>query len=156
MYKKILVGCLFLFFAYSSAFSQEHSNAIGIRAGLPTGITYKRFFNEKSAIEGILGTRWRGVSMSLLYEYHKETNIYPGLRWYFGGGAALGFYDNQSPWVIGNDYKTIFGLEIVLGIDYTFAEIPLNLSFDWTPLYNIIGYTDFDLLQFALSVRFMF
>lgn len=156
MFRKIIVGCIFVFFVYSSAYSQEYSNVIGIRAGLPTGLTYKRFFDEHSAIEGILGTRWRGVSMSLLYEYHKETNLYPGLRWYFGGGAALGFYDNQSPWVVGDDYKAIFGLEVVVGIDYNFAEVPVNLSFDWTPLYNIIGYTDFDLLQFAISVRYMF
>lgn len=156
MLRKIIVGCVFLFLLLSSANSQEYRNAIGIRAGLPTGLTYKRFFDENSAIEGVLGTRWRGVSFSVLYAYHKETKIYPGLRWYFGGGAALGFYDNQSPWVVGNEYKAIFGIEAVLGIDYTFDKVPVNLGFDWTPLYNIIGYTDFDFLQFALSVRYLF
>ena len=156
MLRKITIGFGLLCLLLANAYTQEYSNAIGIRAGLPTGLTYKRFLDEHSAIEGIIGTRWRGVSLSALYEYHKETNLYPGLRWYFGGGAALGFYDNQSPWVVGNEYKAIFGIEAVIGIDYTFDEVPVNLGFDWTPLYNIIGYTDFDFLQFAISVRYVF
>lgn len=140
----------------SNTYAQDHKNAIGIRAGLPFGITYKHFFDTHSSLEAIIGTRWKGLSSSIKYEYHIETNLYPGLQWYVGSGAALGYYNNNSPWVIGTDHRLIFGAEAIIGINYNFENAPMNLSFDWTPLFNFIGYVDFDFLQFALSVRYLF
>ena len=157
MIRKTIIYLFIVFLLQiSNTFAQDYKNAIGIRAGLPFGITYKHFFDANSGLEAIVGTRWKGLSTSVKYEYHLETNIYPGLQWYAGGGAALGFYNNDSPWVVGTDYRLIFGIEAIIGINYNFENAPMNLSFDWTPLFNMLGYTDFDFLQFALSVRYLF
>ncbi len=140
----------------SYTIAQDHKNAIGIRAGLPFGISYIRYLDNHSSLEAIAGTRWKGLSTSFKYEYNMETNIYPGLYWYFGGGAALGYYNNKSPWVDVPEYQLVFGLEAIAGINYWFQEAPISIGFDWTPLFNMIGYADFDFLQFGISVRYLF
>ena len=102
------------------------------------------------------GTRWKGYTLIGLYEHHKPTNIYPGLKWYFGGGAEIGIYGQSSPWVIEPENKLIIGIVGIIGTEYSFDDIPLNFSFDWAPLFNMFGYTGLDYLQFGVSARYIF
>ena len=43
-----------------------------------------------------------------------------------------------------------------LGLEYTFDEIPLNLSLDLLPSINLIGSTGWGGINGALSVRYVF
>jgi hypothetical protein len=157
MIRKIFIGLILgLLLQFTNAFAQEYKNAIGIRAGLPFGISYKRYLDDHSSLEAIAGTRWKGLTTSFKYEYYNKTNIYPGLTWYVGTGGALGYYNNDSPWVDVSDYRFVFGIEAIAGIDYKFENMPISIAFDWTPLFIIVGYVDFDFLQFGISVRFLF
>ena len=152
-YGIFLCGLLLLSF---NGFSQSYKTGIGIRTGLPFGITAKHFISEKSAFEFLAGTRWGGIAFSGLYEWHRPTNPHPSLSWYFGAGAAMGFYDKRSPWVFEDETRVIIGVQGIIGIEYTFNDAPLNLGFDWIPLFNMIGFSDFDLIQFAVSGRYVF
>jgi len=157
MIRKIFIGLIIgLLLQFTNAFAQEYKNAIGIRAGLPFGISYKRYLDDHSSLEAVAGTRWKGLTTSFKYEYYNNTNIYPGLTWYVGTGGALGYYNNNSPWVDVSDYRLVFGIEVIAGIDYKFENTPISIAFDWTPLFNMVGYVDFDFLQFGISVRFLF
>jgi hypothetical protein len=137
--------------------AQEYKTAIGLRAGSSSGLTVKHFLNQKSAIEGLLTSRWRGFQLTGLYELNGNAFEVPHLGWYFGGGAHLGFYDyyDKHPWMDDryND-GAIFGLDMILGLEYTFEEIPLNLALDWKPEFNFVGYNGVWGDVLALSIRF--
>ena len=154
--RKFWVLLLLTIILLQPGISQSYKTGAGIRVGLPAGVTIKHFFNEHSAFEFLAGTRWGGLTFSALYEWHKATSQYPALSWYLGTGGAIGFYDIRSPWVYEDETRTIIGVQAVVGIEYTFESIPVNVGFDWIPLFNMIGFSDFDFIQFALSGRYLF
>ncbi len=126
---------------------QEYSNALGIRlstaqATINQSISYRRYLNENTAIEGLLS--FDPIAIGLLYE-----KIYPlgapGLQWFFGGGAYVAFKGDN-----------VIGAMGIIGLDYTIPSIPINLSLDWKPELNIINNVNFQASAVALSIRFVF
>ena len=109
---------------------------------LNNSITGKYFVTDRSAVEGIIsfGSRF---GLGALLEIHKPTNI-EGLRWFYGAGGYVGFESGD----------TYLGPTGILGIDYKFTNVPINLSLDWKPELDIIPDINFVPDAFALSVRF--
>jgi hypothetical protein len=137
--------------------AQEYRTGIGIRGGFASGLTLKHFVNPKLAFEGLLTTRWQGVNLTGLFEIHKQRAFdVKHLVWYYGGGAHLGFYNgNDVSWGRSGAAYTIFGLDGIIGIEYSFIEIPLNLGIDIKPAVNLMGYTGL-WPEGAISVRYVF
>ena len=156
--KKILITCLFLFFLVSISNAQDYKTGIGARLGFDQGLTVKHFVSEKSAFEFILATRWKGFEITGLYEVHNQAFNADGLKWYFGFGGHLGFWNGDNTYGWGDpgiDY-TVIGLDGILGLEYTFPESPINIGIDWKPAYNLSGTTGFWVDGGALSIRFVF
>lgn len=143
-------------FVTTSILSQDYTTAIGLRGGLSNGVTVKHFISGNSALEGILSTRWRGFNITGLYEINNALPE-PGLNWYYGGGAHIGFWSgyNRHPWFKDDRAYTVVGVDGILGIEYNFIDIPLNLSLDWKPAFNLVGYSGLWMDNFALSVRYL-
>jgi len=143
------------FVTFSNA--QDYNTGIGLRGGLANGLTIKHFLGEKTAIEGILSSRWKGFNITGLYEIHKQAFDTERLNWYYGVGGHVGFWNgNDVDWVNDNDDYTVIGIDGILGLEYNFKEIPINLSIDWKPAMNIIGYSGFWGDGGALSIRYIF
>ena len=136
--------------------AQDYETAIGLRGGLYNGVTAKHFLTTKSAAEGILLTRWQGFSVTGLYELHKYTAFdVDRLNWYYGGGAHLGIWDGTyATWLGTAGYQVVIGLDAILGIEYNLEEIPINISLDWKPAFNLIGYSGPNLDGAAFSIRY--
>ena len=142
--------------------AQSYTNAIGARLGFTQGITFRHFLHEEAAIEGILSTRWNGFLLTGLYEVHKQLS--GELNWFYGGGAHIGYWSNPPARVRGDhirDSYTVVGVDFILGLDFTFPDIPINLSLDWKPAINlingnIIGDGPFWIDGGALSIRYAF
>jgi hypothetical protein len=138
------------------AMSQEYKTGVGIRAGFSSGLTIKHFKSRKAAFEGLLTTRWQGFDITGLYEIHNEAFDVRHLDWYYGGGAHLGFYNgNYVSWGASGSSYTVAGIDGIIGIEYTFDELPVNLGIDWKPALNLIGYTGL-WSEGAISVRYVF
>ncbi|MRT94587.1 hypothetical protein [Ancylomarina sp. 16SWW S1-10-2] len=155
MKKLLLIACLFSMGLLAQA--QDYDTAIGIRAGSANGLTIKHFIKNDVALEGIISSRWQGLNLTGLYEIHAKAFNEPGFNWYYGFGAHLGFWDgDDAHW--GDDDKnyTVLGLDGIVGLEYNISEIPINLSVDWKPALNLIGYTGLWGDGFALSVRYVF
>lgn len=136
---------------------QDYKTGVGLRAGVPYGLTVKHFLNEYSALEGILASRWQGFIITGLYEKERWTGEYPGLNWYWGFGAHVGFWDIGANPRVDEDYTgSVIGADAILGIEYTFDDIPLNLSLDILPTVNVIGYAGWGGINGALSIRYVF
>jgi hypothetical protein len=97
------------------------------------------------------------VNITGLYEVHNRAFDEPGLRWYYGGGGHIGFWDGvKNPWFNDGDRHSVIGVDMILGIEYTIPGSPVNLSLDYKPGFNLVGYTGFWGDEFALSLRFAF
>jgi hypothetical protein len=78
------------------------------------------------------------LSLQIRYLVHKNINDLPGLRWYVGAGAQVRaisyYYDDYD--VYGNYLGTnratdvAFGADGIIGLEYTFQDIPLSIFAD--------------------------
>ena len=154
--KRISITLLIGIITVSLMNAQEYKTGIGIRAGNAAGLTIKHFNSHKAAVEGLLTTRWEGFEVTGLYEVHNRAFDVNHLNWYYGGGAHIGFYNGSNAyWGRGSTAYTIIGIDGILGIEYSFDEIPINVGIDWKPALNLIGYTGI-WSEGALSVRYIF
>ena len=137
--------------------AQDYKTGIGLRGGLANGLTIKHFISNNAAVEGIFSSRWQGFNITGLYEIHKQAFNIERLNWYYGAGAHVGFWDGGNvSWADDNASYTVIGVDGILGIEYNFKELPVNLSLDWKPALNIVGYSGFWGDGGALSVRYIF
>lgn len=158
MKKNFIVFSIVLIFAGGgiSASGQLYETGVGARLGYFNGLTVKHFLQEGRAVEGILSTRWNGFIATGLYEFQRPFSDAGNLEWYYGGGAHIGFWQTGSYPHGTADTRSVIGLDLILGVEYTFDEFPFCLSLDWKPAFNLIGDTEWWPDAFALSVRYTF
>ena len=156
MKKTILV--LIVIAAAAGLMAMDYGTGIGVRGGLSNGITVKHFINEKTAIEGLLASRWGGFNITGLYEIHNAAAFdVPSLNWYYGLGAHIGFWSGKDVgWADDDENYTVIGIDGIIGIEYNFEELPFNIGLDWKPAFNLTGNTEFWGDGGALSLRFVF
>jgi hypothetical protein len=141
----------------SASYGQDYKTSLGLRLGYPYGLTVKHFLNKRNALEGVLASSWGGFVANGLYENEHWTGKYPGLNWFWGVGAYAGFWDQgNNPNVDEYHIGSIIGADFIAGLEYTFDELPVNLSIDLLPTFNLIGDTGWGGLYGAISVRYIF
>lgn len=155
--RKFIIATLFVLFAFSQVNAQDYNTGIGLRGGFFSGLTVKHFLDERNALEGLLSTRWSGFDITGLYEVHDQAFNVPRLNWYYGGGAHIGFWDGSHVnWAHDTRSYTVIGVDGILGIEYNFADVPINIGLDWKPTLNLIGHDGFWGDGGALSIRYIF
>jgi hypothetical protein len=155
--KKITIVLLMAFCSVSLSYTQDYNTGIGLRLGYSNGLTIKHFTGSKTALEGIFASRWRGFEFTGLYEIHNQAFHTERLNWYFGFGGHVGFWNGDyAGWGNPGTSYTVVGIDGILGIEYNFNEVPLNIGIDWKPALNIIGYSGFWGDGGALSIRYIF
>lgn len=157
--KIIIMICLSVICLTVVSKAQDYNTAIGIRGGFESGLTVKYFTTEKAAMEFILASRWRGFNATGLYEIHNRAFDTDGLRWYYGFGAHIGFWNGDythNYWGTRGTNYTVIGIDGILGLEYSFTEVPINIGLDWKPAFNLIGYQGFWADGGALSIRYIF
>jgi len=157
--KKIILTITVALSVIILANAQDYSTGIGLRGGFFNGITVKHFIGDNTALEGILSTRWSGFEITGLYEIHNQAFDVDRLNWYYGFGAHVGLYDGDktySSWGNEGETYTVIGVDGIIGMEYNFTEVPINISIDWKPTLNLIGFTGFWADGIALSIRYIF
>jgi len=154
---RILSIALILGLVSFKGFSQDYNTAIGLRGGWHYGLTVKHFVNSTDALEGLLVTGRGGFELTVLYERHATAFGIDKLNWYYGAGGHIGVWD-RGPWF--NEDKrethTVVGVDGILGLEYNIGDIPFNISVDWKPELNFVGYSGFWGGDGALSIRYTF
>ena len=84
---KILMTTIVMICLVTYSNAQAYNTGIGLRGGLSDGLTIKHFIEEKAAIEGILGSRWKGISITGLYEIHNQASLEYNWQTYFSTAA---------------------------------------------------------------------
>ncbi|MEM6321310.1 MAG: hypothetical protein AAF960_26870 [Bacteroidota bacterium] len=128
----VVIGLVFS----NSLSAQLYDTALGVRLGAPLSLSYKKIINEDKVIEGYLGTRkvgdFRFVNLSAAYQFVQPVDLWSieELYYYYGGGASIYLWSIDGE---GNNQRVSPGLQGYLGLEYTFADRPLNLTVDWIP-----------------------
>jgi hypothetical protein len=157
--KKIVITCLIVFCLASISYSQDYKTGIGLRGGFETGLTVKHFIGETSALEGILATRWRGFEITGLYEIQNPAFNAERLDWFFGFGGHIGFWNGDYThdyWGTSGQNYSVVGIDGILGLEYNFSEVPINIGIDWKPAFNFVGYSGWWGDGGAISIRYIF
>lgn len=153
--KKLLIVAALV--AITSTISaQNYRTGIGARVGFFNGLTVKHFVNRNNAVEGILNFRWDGVIITGLYEWQYQLPNAQGFEYYLGVGGHIGIFDDYE-WDDDDDdddASTIVGLDLIIGLEYTFPQAPFTIGLDYKPAFNFIGDNRVWADGLALNLRF--
>lgn len=151
--KKIFIA--FSLLLSSLAIAQNYPTAVGFKFGsnyshLGGGhalLNVKHFYQPKLAIDASLGSNMNSTSsnfiLSGLLEINEDIQNISDFSWYYGGGAHFKYWSVGYLSEFGNQKKVRnvgFGLDGVLGIEYTFPDIPLNVGLEIGPTVTVITY----------------
>lgn len=148
--------------------SNAQNTGIGLRlGGLNSGLTIKHSGNGTDAIEGIFSFGYRNFTVTGLYEKYIPIKSTPGLNWFAGAGAHLGFYRYGDRYYIykrrGNvvyvdethTSRTVVGIDGILGLNYKFKDAPFDISLDIKPFVDFFEFPN-GYFDGGLSFRFVF
>lgn len=155
--KKIIFAAFVLLAMHAQAQStgDTYSTGVGVKF-YPGAITVKHFTKSNTAIEGLAYFWDNGTRFTGLYEIHGDINGAPGLRWYVGPGAHIGFWSQKWKDAYPDRSSGVaIGVDGVIGLDYKF-NAPIDLSLDWQPSFNFVGYNYFEAGWGGLAIRYTF
>ncbi len=166
----VFLSCLLFILNSNSGFTQDdereifpYRSSFGVRAGTFIGVTFKRNLNEKSTIEGMVTSRWKGINFVGLYERHGAIFKAKRLRYFYGIGGNLGVFGGQHvPFTTRGGDHTLLGIQWIFGTEFTLKNTPFNISLDWNPSVNVMNVDYFWISGIwwldaaAVSVRYVF
>jgi hypothetical protein len=141
-----------------SAKSQQKGFGLGIMFGEPTGISFKGWLSERSAIDGGLGWSFAHngsvhIHADYLYHFYDVFNT-PRLPLYLGVGGRIKLQntnDNNN----NNNEDVRIGIRVPFGISYQFDEVPIDLFLEIAPILDLNPKTEGS-VNGALGARFYF
>jgi hypothetical protein len=151
--KKLLLTIIIIVCFSGLAKSQQSGLGLGIMFGEPTGISFKGWISERSAIDGGLG--WSFVNEGTIhihadYLYHFY-NVFetPRLPLYLGIGGRIKMKNTE------HNTDTRVGIRIPFGISYQFEEVPVDVFLEIAPVLDLNPSTRGS-VNGAVGVRFYF
>lgn len=129
----ILVTVLIITFS-NSAKSQQSGFGVGIMFGEPSGISFKGWLAERSAIDG--GVGWSFVNNGSVhihadYLYHFNVFGSANVPVYLGVGGRIKMKNT------GHNTDTRIGVRVPVGISYQFTEAPIDIFVEVAPLLDL-------------------
>ena len=145
---------LFSVLSHAQPTGSSYTTAVGVKI-YPGSISAKHFYQTNRAVEGLLYLWNYGMRVTGLYEIHGDFTTVDGLKWYIGPGAHIGFWNNNWREAYPSRQSGVaMGVDGVLGLDYKIKGAPINVSLDWQPSFNIIGYSYFEGAWGGLGIRY--
>jgi hypothetical protein len=150
MIKKVLLSGILIVIFVANASGQSSGFGAGIMLGEPTGINIKNWISKTTAWDA--GIAWGFGKHGAFhlhgdYLWHKYDliNVEKGkLPLYYGVGARFLFTD-----------ETRFGIRGVIGLDYLFAGVPLDVFLELAPVFDLIPATELS-FNGAIGIRYFF
>ena len=140
----------------AQSMGSDYSTAVGVKFW-PGALSVKHFFSDNAAGEGLLNFWEHGFRLTGLYEIHGPINDVPGLKWYVGPGAHIGWYNDN--YYRGDHYygsgALSLGVDGVLGLDYKINGAPIAISLDVQPYFELLHHPYIDVWG-GLGIRYTF
>ncbi len=133
------------------ASAQTGAFGIGVMLGSPTGISAKKWFSRRTALDG--GAAWSlGKNPGL--HLHADYLVH---RWDLEGlvdGRAYAYYGIGGRVKLENE-DPLLGVRIPFGVTYLFPDAPFDAFFEVVPVFDVMPGTRFD-LNLSIGMRFYF
>jgi len=148
--KYIFIIISFIVLFSSLDYSQDKKIGAGIIAGEPTGLSFKYWLSEKTALDAAFA--WSFVDENAFqihadYLIHNFTliSVPEGkLPFYFGIGGRIKFSNDAS-----------LGVRVPVGLAYIFKDAPIDIFLEVVPILDLLPKTDFD-ISAAIGGRYFF
>ena len=116
----------------STSFSQNYKMALGFKGGYPGygTLNAKKSISKSDYLEASIGGFGRSsynTGFHVQLNYERMQALEEGFSFYYGLGALLGMTSNSNAAFLHLAPKALLGLE------YNFEDIPLNISIDTGP-----------------------
>ncbi len=150
--KKSALVLTLICLAVAGANAQTYSTAVGAKFyvgdGSVGGINVRHMTSTHTALEGSLLFFSGAVGIEGLYEYQGPITNAAGLEYFVGGGALLAFGTGKG------DNGTAFALRLTGGLDYKFADAPIDVSLAFDPFFYLAPSTGSN-LALGIGLRYV-
>ncbi|MBO7277035.1 MAG: hypothetical protein J6U84_03635 [Bacteroidales bacterium] len=122
---------------------------VGLVGGWDSGLQVKKYMGANALdFRGHLHNH--GFQVAGLYEWNHDLGS--NFTLYYGVGAGLG------TWKAAPEHDMAFGLDIegIVGIEWRIPSVPLALSLDYRPAFEILPTTGFYAKGFAFGIKYLF
>jgi opacity protein-like surface antigen len=117
-----------ILFLTTSFFSQNYKMALGFKGGYPGygSLNAKKSISKSDYLEASIGGFGRypyNIGFHVQLDYERMQALEDGFSFYYGGGVLLGLtssFVHLAP-------------KALIGLEYNFEDIPLNISIDTGP-----------------------
>ena len=150
MRKSIFIFIGFIILFASLNYSQNKRIGAGIIVGEPTGLSFKYWLTDNTALDA--GLAWSFVDENAFqiqadYLIHNFSLIKISngkLPFYFGIGGRLKFSNDAT-----------LGVRVPLGLAYIFSDEPIDIFLEIVPILDLLPQTDFT-ISAAIGGRYFF
>ncbi len=150
--KKTSLSLAFIFLALAAVNAQTYKTAIGAKFytgdGSIGGINIRYSTAQHTALEGSLLFFSGGIGIEGLYQYQGDIAGAEGLQYFVGGGGLLGFGTGH------NNSSALFALRLTGGVDYKFADAPIDISLGFDPFFYLAPSTGSN-LALGIGLRYV-
>lgn len=137
--------------------AQSYQTALGAKFytgnGSIGGVNIRHSTAQNTALEGSLLFFNGGIGLEGLYEYQAPISGAEGLQYFVGGGAMVGFGTGPK-YNDNHNNSTSFALRLTGGIDYKFADAPIDVSLGLDPFFYLAPYTSSN-LALGIGLRYV-
>ncbi len=152
MKKSSFLIAAFICLAVAGAKAQTYETAVGAKFytgdGSLGGINIRHMTAPHTALEGSLLFFSGGIGIEGLYEYQGPIAGAEGLQYFVGGGGLLGFGTGH------NNSSALFALRLTGGVDYKFADAPIDVSLGFDPFFYLAPSTGSN-LSLGIGLRYV-
>ncbi|MBI4720978.1 MAG: hypothetical protein HY770_07130 [Chitinivibrionia bacterium] len=151
MRRIIMLFALLVSLVAGTAAAQDQGFGLGIILGEPTGVSIKNWMTQRTAFD--LGIAWSFGGREDALHVHGDYLVHNfslipvekgKLPVYFGIGGRIKFADDPN-----------VAVRIAVGLDYLFADAPVDIFLEIVPMLELTPDTDFE-LNGGIGVRYFF
>lgn len=149
MKKFFLLAVMAVLTALPMSKAEAQNWGVGVVGGFDYGLQVKKYMGANNLdFRGHFHNH--GFQVAGLYEWNY--GLGSGFTLYYGVGAGLG------TWKVDEHHDMSFGLDIegIIGVEWQIPGVPLALSLDYRPAFEILPETDFYAKGFAFGLKFLF
>lgn len=128
---------ILILFLACNAFTQNYKIAIGFKGGYPGygSLNAKKSISKSEYLEASIGGFGRdsySVGFQVQLDYERMHPLEEGFSYYYGGGGLLGMSS------VANSVYFHLAPKALLGLEYNFEDIPINISIDTGPYLFVL------------------
>lgn len=144
-----------------AAYAQRGGTGIGVILGEPTGLSFKHWLDEDSAIDAGLGWSFDGPTSIHLHAdwlWH-DFSLFPvehgALALYYGGGARFKAGRGRDGPGRRDGHRDRFGIRVPVGLAYHLSDHPVEIFGEIVPILDLAPSTKLN-LNAAVGARWYF